>query len=571
MYRVIMKTTRILLIALLLASSICSVWAANSQRIIPLGDKSYETIDSLFSSLGMTVPSSSRPWSEAEFVLYLDKIDENMLSSVQKTAYESLANKYKTNRNESFKANIEANLEVYAHTNEQYNTTNDWQYNFEKRKPLMSISMGLSPFSSMYAEMDATLGTSKFSSATTETTGRQQWFEQKITTNLFMFNTKNNGSFDGNIPYRAYLSFGGSNWNLQIGRERLNWGTGKSGNLIIGDQLQYHNMLRFTGYNDMLKFTFLASFFPHPNEIYDVKTDTAGNRINTARKTYSQDSAPTARGLKMFLGHMLELSLFDNRLSFSLSENIMYQSDEANLDLRYFSPMMIFHNFYNPKNMNSILGLEAIWAPANGFNVYLQFALDDIALSVETTNKPNAIGLIGGVKWSAYKEIGLISATLEGAYTSPYMYLRSKEASSSQTDAADTLDFIVAIRRWFSGDGDNIVYDTEYLGYRYGNDAIVGLLNVEYNDLDHLKANANLFFMAHGEKDKNSQWKMGADLEEGANRTPFGNAEYIFAAGLGAQYGFETNTAVAVQTTFLNSTSKGIDFQLALSATHHLH
>lgn len=64
---------------------------------------------------------------------------------------------------------------------------------------------------------------------------------------------------------------------------------------------------------------------------------------------------------------------------------------------------------------------------------------------------------------------------------------------------------------------------------------------------------------------------MGADLEEGANRTPFGNAEYIFAAGLGAQYGFETNTAVAVQTTFLNSTSKGIDFQLALSATHHLH
>lgn len=570
MYRVIMKTTRILLIALLLASSICSVWAANSQRIIPLGDKSYETIDSLFSSLGMTVPSSSRPWSEAEFVLYLDKIDENMLSSVQKTAYESLANKYKTNRNESFKANIEANLEVYAHTNEQYNTTNDWQYNFEKRKPLMSISMGLSPFSSMYAEMDATLGTSKFSSAIDETSGKQQWFEQKFTTNLFMFDSNNNGSFDGNIPYRAYLSFGGYNWNLQVGREKLSWGAGRSGNLIIGDQLQYHNMLRFTGYNDTLKVTFLASFFPHPNEIYDIKTDTAGNRINTTRKTYSQDSAPTAQGLKMFLGHMLELSLFDNRLSFSLSENIMYQSDEANLDLRYFSPMMVFHNFYNPKNMNSILGLEAIWAPANGFNVYLQFALDDIALSVETTNKPNAIGLVGGVKWTAYKKIGLISATLEGAYTSPYMYLRSKEASSSQTDVADSLDFIVAIRRWFNGDGDSIVYDTEYLGYRYGNDAIVGFLNVEYDDLDNLKADANLFFMAHGEKNKNSLWNMGSNLEEDANKTPFGRVECIFAAGLGVQYSFETNTTLEVHTALLNSTSKGIDFQLAFSATQHL-
>ena len=457
-----MKTTRMLLIALLLTFSICSIWASNSQRIIPLEDKSYEAIDNLFASLGMAAPSTSRPWSEAEFSLYLGKIDENELSPTQKTAYDSLCEKYKENHIKTFDADIEANIEAYAHTNGQYTTTDDWMYDYGKRKPLMSISMGLSPFSSMYAEMDATLGTSKFSSATNETSGRQQWFEQTFTTNLFMFDSKNNGSFDGNIPYRAYLSFGGCNWNLQIGRERLSWGSGETGNLIIGDQLQYHNMLRLTGYNDTLKVTFLASFFPHPNEIYDVKTDTTGNRINAARKTYSQDSAPTAQGLKMFLGHMLELSLLDNKLYFSISENIMYQSDEANLDLRYFSPMMIFHNFYNPKNMNSILGLEAVWAPAKGFNAYLQFALDDIALSIETTNKPNAIGLIGGVKWTAYKEIGLIRATAEGAYTSPYMYLRSKEAKGTgQADVSDTLDFIVAIRRWFSGDGDNIVYDTE--------------------------------------------------------------------------------------------------------------
>lgn len=565
-----MKIIHFAAIALILALSICPIWASNSQRIIPLEDKSYEAIDNLFASLGMATPSSSRPWSEAEFSLYLGKIDENGLSPIQKAEYTSLCEKYKKNQIKTFDADIEANIEVYAHTNGQYTTTDDWMHGYGKRKPLMSISMGLSPFSSMFTEMDATLGTSKFSSPTNETTGRQQWFEQMFTTNLFMFDSKNNGSFDGNIPYRAYLSFGGSNWNLLIGRERLSWGAGETGNLIIGDQLQYHNMLRFSGYNDILKITFLASFFPHPNEIYDVKTDTVGNRINSARKTYSQDSAPIAQGLKMFLGHMLELSLFDNKLSFSLSENIMYQSDEANLDLRYFSPMMVFHNFYNPKNMNSILGLEAIWAPAKGFNVYLQFALDDIALSIETTNKPNAIGLIGGVKWTAYKKIGLIRTTLEGAYTSPYMYLRSKEAKSSQTDAADTLDFIVAIRRWFGGDGDNIVYDTEYLGYRYGNDAIVGILDFKYNNLSGFQANASLFFMAHGEKDKNSMWKMGSALEEGANRTPFGNAEYIFVAGLGAQYSFETNTTVAVQTYILNSTSKGTDFQLVLSTTQHL-
>jgi len=566
MYRVSMKKIVCFLLVAIIFSSLC-VFASNLQRIIPLNDDSYEKLDNLFITLGMAIPSTSRPWSEEEFLLNLNKIDRNVLSKTQKEVYVELYEQYVENNNakKSFDAKIDTSLEAYIHTNNMYETTNDWLYDYDTRKPLLDLSMGLSPASSLYAQMDLTFKATKFTSATSETTGEQGWFKKKISSTLFMLDSTNYGSPDGNIPYRAYLSFGNANWNLELGRERLSWGAGATGNLIIGKQLQYHNLLKLTTFNNNIKVTLLASFFPHPNEIY-AGYDYTGNN----HSTYSQSSAPDATGLKMFLGHMLEFFLLDNKLSLTISENIMYQSNTANLDLRYFSPMMIFHNFYNPKNMNSILGIETVWAPIKNLNVYLQFALDDISLSVESTNKPNAIGLIGGAKWVQLNEFGRMSATLEGAYTSPYMYLRSKEAKTSQANIADTLDFIVAIRRWFSGDSDNVLYDSEYLGYKYGNDSIVAYFDFVYDNLQGLAVNANIFFMAHGEKNMYSWWKMGDSLEPNASKTPFGNIEYTFITGLGAQYSFKSGTTVAIQTALLNTTSKGTDFQLTVSATQHI-
>ena len=562
MYGVDMK--RIVCILLTFAMAF-GLFASNGQRLVPIEDESYEMIDSLFISIGMAVPSTSRPWSEDEFAMNLRRINEEQLSPSEAKVFRNLSETYCSHNEPMFRTSLDANLEAYIHTNKEYKTSDDWLlYGFDRRKPFLNVSLGLSPTSIIFAEIDATFGTTKFSTAVNETTGRQQWFEQTFTTNLFMFDSKNNGSPDGNIPYRGYLSFGGDNWNLQLGREKLSWGVGESGNLIIGSQLQYHNMLRLTSYNEKMKLTFLASFFPHPDEIYGKNSEG-----HTKGDSYNQ-TTPTVPGIKVFLGHMLELFMFEGRLSFTISENIMYQSDEGNLDLRNFSPMMIFHNLYNPGIMNSILGIEAIWAPAKGFNAYIQFALDDLALSVESTNKPNAIGLIGGVKWSSFGDSGLFKATLEGAYTSPYMYLRSKKAASSQTEPSDSLDFIVAIRRWFGSDGDSVVYDREYLGYRYGNDAIVALLSASYDNMKGLKANASIFFMAHGEKNKDSLWKMGGDLEPGGNMSPFGKTEYSLAAGLGAQYSFSSNTTASIQMAVLNRTMKGTDIQIVVSATQHV-
>ena len=69
---------------------------------------------------------------------------------------------------------------------------------------------------------------------------------------------------DFNMPLRAFVAAGGKNWSLQVGRDRLSWGSGTTGNLVIGDHIKYHNMARFTTYDSKFKYTFLISAFPHP-------------------------------------------------------------------------------------------------------------------------------------------------------------------------------------------------------------------------------------------------------------------------------------------------------------------
>ncbi|MFW6362624.1 MAG: hypothetical protein ACOC0D_02160, partial [Spirochaeta sp.] len=56
---------------------------------------------------------------------------------------------------------------------------------------------------------------------------------------------------DFNFPRRAYLAAGGDRWTLQIGRDRLRWGTSRSGSLT------------FSGHPEYLEFIRLSTFFRH--------------------------------------------------------------------------------------------------------------------------------------------------------------------------------------------------------------------------------------------------------------------------------------------------------------------
>ncbi|RFU95527.1 hypothetical protein DYP60_03380 [Sphaerochaeta halotolerans] len=71
---------------------------------------------------------------------------------------------------------------------------------------------------------------------------------------------------DFNMPYRAFVATGGEHWSFQIGRDRLSWGAGQTGNLMVSDSFKYHTMARVTTFSDWFKYTFVTSFFPHPSQ-----------------------------------------------------------------------------------------------------------------------------------------------------------------------------------------------------------------------------------------------------------------------------------------------------------------
>ncbi|MCH3919300.1 MAG: hypothetical protein LKE39_02210 [Sphaerochaeta sp.] len=56
------------------------------------------------------------------------------------------------------------------------------------------------------------------------------------------------------------------------------------------------------------------------------------------------------------------------------------------------------------------------------------------------------------------------------------------------------------------GAGGTEYYDEQFLGYKYGGDAIVGNLNVKYAVPFRWSVSGNLFYMAHGTHDKWTVW-----------------------------------------------------------------
>ncbi len=278
---------------------------------------------------------------------------------------------------------------------------------------------------------------------------------------------------DLNMPYRAFVAAGGGDhWSLQIGRDRLSWGgAGQSGNLMVSDSFKYHNMARVTTFSDRFKYTFVTSFFPHPSQYHD---STGVDLIG-----HSQSTEMTG-GIFMFMSHRLEWRMLQDKVGLTLTESVMYQSEENYLDIRILNPAMIFHDYYIRSNANSILGLEIDYTPVSGLNIYAQAAVDEFAIPLtepvpggdEEALPPSAFGFIVGAKgvFSLADTVGY--GSLEFAYTDPYLYLRytTKDGQTPASSSTDEygLSFVGAIRDFSDG---GINYSPEFIGYTYGNDA----------------------------------------------------------------------------------------------------
>ena len=489
---------------LILTLIICSIVISsafaltNDQKIYETTSDVYEAIKYLYVLDNRALPSTTGPWSSAELEAMLDKVNYDKLEQGAKNAYDFVKSELGHELDESnysFIWNFDTTLEVYTHNNtKDYVEKRDFIYGNLDQKPFFHLGLETYAGELLYGFFDFdfrnTIHTKKELGTTT------------LSTNLIAMQNLafNFNDVSMSFPHRAFSSIGNDYISVQLGRDRVNWGSGESGNLIIGDNLEYHNMLRFSTFFDSFKYTFLTSFFPHPM-----------NYLNGALEL-KNDQTQIIEGLSAFLGHRFEGRFFNDKLGFALTETMMYMSEDGNLDLQFFNPSMIFHNNYIRYMSNSILGFELDYTITNGLNVYGQFVVDEFALpgewmpGVDAEAFPTSMGWMLGAK--GYKSFGegIVYSSLEVVKTAPYLYLRYGLDSEVKDVGKYGINYVVAIRSYNAGLGTN--YDLNFLGYKHGGDAFVCNLNVGYKEFNNLYFEGNAFFMAHGCNDMYSTWSM---------------------------------------------------------------
>ncbi|MDT4761990.1 hypothetical protein [Sphaerochaeta sp. PS] len=504
----------------MLLFSLSSLYA-NATTVYPVDTPVYQALRQLYTIEGLAMPSSAGPWSGDELLMMLHRLDGYALSPASRATYQ-YALTILSETKPSFSLGATVAVEGYLHTNTtNYTSDDDWKYNHASRRPLLSVPLEIVVSQHFYSFAEFSLTAGKYDGGNSPTSGASSLYGESTFTNSLQGLTQ----LDANIPYRAFSAWGGEGWLLEVGRDKLSWGPGMTGNFMLGDHVQYHNQGRFTAYGDTFKFTFVTSFFPHPDEIWE--TDVPGG--------YRQGRP--LKGLKMFMGHRLEWRLFGGKVGFVLSEGLMYQPKNGALDLRVLNPMMLYHNYFIRSDTNSIASMEMDVAIIPHWNMYAQFAVDELAFgSVERNltsgRHPDGLGYMLGLAYASPLSKGILYGSLEGVYTDPYLYLRSVDGNTSQTDSdwLDSLNFVVALRRWFS---DQLIYDQEFLGYRNGGDAIVGNLEVGYKEYGAWSVKGTLFYMAHGAMALDSPWKL--DMPK---RTPSGSVTHYIDAGISGSTSF---------------------------------
>ena len=513
----------------ILLISLATVFAANSQKIYSVDNDIYRTISDIYILTGHALPSTAGPWSGDELLSMLEAIDRNDVPSFMTARYDAAMAELNAERQIEFRNGALSfsgviNTELYAHTYDAQAadvfTRTDINgladHAFEGRSWWFAKDLNhIVPFFNL--EVENWLGSHFYSvfDMPLQNAARGDEFGElgstKMNTNIMMlqnlkFNLK---VMDiASFPHRAFAAFGGKGWSFEAGRDRLSWGAGKTGNVVLSDNLPYHDMVRATAYGEKFKYTYLISFFPEKQNYYDTDAGHPGYS-----GTGYNNSTVRMDGLFFYAAHRFEFRLFKDKVGLALTEGLMYASPTNNIEFPALSPMYFMHNAFMSKNSNSTLALELDWTIAKGLNVYGQILVDQgrmpgfesISGRIEEGESPDGNAYLVGAKYVTGASKGVLTINPEFAYVSPFCYLRD----SGYTDSYG-MDYVGAIksRLYAYEERDvhtDVLYEDYVIGYKYGPDCMVANLDASWEG-EKLSLRARGMFIVHGTHDVWTKW-----------------------------------------------------------------
>lgn len=523
------------LVILILIVALTCAFSTNYQKTYLMTDDIWIRANRLCISTGHLGPTPVSPTTGAEILNAIERMDYNSLTATQKREYDYILSELTDPTEEiAFTAdniildpNLFINAEAYGFSHLKDTPVDEFFVPYRDRLPFLNIGLNAHFGDIAYFELEYLYkdnnapSDSNFFSFTN--------FSFLVAPTIdgdWTFFFKENG-VTRDQPMKVGGSFGNDYMNLYIGRTRQEFGNGVTGNLVIGDNFSFQEVVKASFFSDI--FTYDLSLTHFDNIEYDQSFKLSGMHQNR-------------------LIHRFEFNIL-NKFRFALNIGAHMLSDSP-FDIRMLNPMMIVHNWnnnkesiaWNPNNgdeTNNIMGFEFEWAFYPGFIAGAQVVIDQFRLPVETTSTvPSAYGFILNLKHVAFLEKGYLESYIEGAYTSPYLYLNKKTYTASSNGSAEEdmwmLDHIVGYYL------DNGYYETGYTGYTYGPDSIVLALGTEYSAFSSWSVGGDILFMAHGEYGKES-WRSKDNRDDKEASTPSGVVEYTLTLSVDGSYSILDN------------------------------
>lgn len=140
----------------------------NKQKIYSLDSDVYEAISVLYVDQGLSLPSTTAPYSQAELEMMLKKLNPDRMGEAAKATYTYVCDQLGiqpqiTGSSIGMTWQVGANLETYFHTNTTGFVGRDtWIRGFNEQKPMLAIGLETWPGKNFY-------GYSEFTVANTNT------------------------------------------------------------------------------------------------------------------------------------------------------------------------------------------------------------------------------------------------------------------------------------------------------------------------------------------------------------------------------------------------------------------
>lgn len=471
----------------------------NDRRLVPVDSDVYRLLRMVRLEAGLSVPWSSRSLTVADVERQLAPAREAGLSPAGMRAvaeierllgvtpvYESPEEQF------AFALPGAVTLEGFANTAD---TEEEWLYPFRRRSPLLALPFEAWVGDSAYARLDIDLRHAKF--ATLE-------LNRPVNIPLSI------EEIDYLFPYRGYGFLGTDQLFLQLGRDQFHWGSARTGTLVLSDEADYYDALRFGFGVDRFRFTQFVAYLdpwltPEERQALDP----------------GAPNAPTREQAKTLFFSRIELDL-PGSVQIGLVEGLIYR--DAQPDLRLFNPLNIYHSYFEGSRGSSILGLEVNWAPTRFVNLYGEYAMMQVTTPFKASTIANSLGFLGGVETSVPVGQGFASGYAEVVYTNPWYGIRETPVASWHWRRQ--------IRPNFGDLGDQIV--TVPIGYAYGPDSLVFGFGAGYEVPGLYRVALDMVVARLGEQTIETPYERSFEAQ--ALRTPTGIVEERITAELHGEY-----------------------------------